>query len=109
MRIRPAGHPARRFVVNPLGTRHDGMAVAGNIEQWDAGWDGAWRVQAEKTSTGWTATLMIPFSILGGVPEGRAEWDVNFIRHRNNVEKETSAWTVSADSARLHYGTLVFE
>jgi hypothetical protein len=109
VRIRPKGHAARRFLVNPLGAQYDGMTIAGNIAQWDDGWDAEWRVQTEQTTTGWTATLMLPFSILGGIPESRDEWDINFIRHRNNVQKETSAWAVSIETGKTHYGTLVFE
>lgn len=109
VRIRPAGQPARRFLVNPLGTQHDAMVVAENMDCWDAGWDADWRVQTENTETGWTATIMLPFSILGGTPEKRTEWDVNFIRHRNNVEKEKSAWAISSISDVTSYGALVFE
>ena len=107
--IRPKDQSARCFIVNPLGTQYDAMAVAENLAAWDEGWDAQWRVQAEKTATGWTATLMLPFSILGGKPEKREEWQINVIRHRNNVEKEISAWIVIEGSSLNHYGTLVFD
>ncbi|HDP34779.1 MAG TPA: hypothetical protein ENN29_06680, partial [Candidatus Hydrogenedentes bacterium] len=109
VRIRPGNRPARRFLVNPLGAQHDGMAVADNINQWDAGWDGEWQARAEKTSTGWTATLMIPYTTLGMAPEPGDQWHINCMRHRNNVEKETSLWAVAPDRVGLHYGTMVFE
>ena len=109
VRIRPGDQPARRFLVNPLETQHDGMAVAGNLDQWDAGWDAEWRAEAEETSTGWTATIMLPFAILGGTPERGDTWHINFIRHRNNVERETSWWAAAPDNAILHYGALIFE
>ncbi len=109
VRIRPGNRPARRLLVNPLGARHDGMAVAGNMTQWDAGWDADWRVEAETTATGWSATMMVPFAILGGAPEPGDRWHINFIRHRNNVERETSMWAVAPDNTKLQYGVLVFE
>lgn len=109
IRLRPAGRSARRFLVNPLGARHDGMAVAANLDQWDAGWDGDWRVMAERTDTGWSATLMLPFAILGGAPDSGARWSANFLRHRNNVERECSIWAPGDAGHTLSYGTLVFE
>ena len=101
--IKPDGQLARRFVFNPLGTRHDAMAVASNIKTWDSGWDGDWDVTAAQTDGGWTAKVHIPSNLLGKNAKPGDSWGINFIRHRNNVEEETSLW------AAEDYGILVFE
>lgn len=101
--IKPPRQLARRFVVNPLGTRHDAIAVASNLDNWDPGWDGDWQVQAQTDPEGWTASVKIPFALLGGAPEPGETWRANFTRHRNSVEKETSIWSMDG------YGDLVFK
>ena len=101
--IKPDGQLARRFVFNPMGTRHDAMAVASNLETWDSGWDGDWNVKAAPTDGGWTATVNIPIALLGKKAKPGDSWQINFVRHRNNVEKETSIW------AAEDYGVLTFE
>ena len=86
-----------------MGTRHDAMAVASNLETWDSGWDGDWNVKAAPTDGGWTATVNIPIALLGKKAKPGDSWQINFVRHRNNVEKETSIW------AAEDYGVLTFE
>jgi len=109
IRIRPPNNSARRFLVNPLGAKHDSMAVAANVTQWDSGWDGTWNVKSSTDDSGWYATIELPFSILGGVPEPGEAWDINFLRHRNNVKKETSTWAASPEPDKNTYGQLLFE
>lgn len=101
--IKPEGQLARRFVFNPMGTRHDAMAVASNMETWDSGWDGDWQVTASRTDGGWTAIVKIPTTLLGRNAKPGDSWRINFVRHRNNVEKETSVWAAG------DYGALTFE
>lgn len=100
---------ARRFLVNPIGTKHDAMAVASNIHDWDPGWDGDWTAHTEIDNNGWNASITIPFNLLGGVPKSGENWKINFFRHRNNVEKETSAWSIDSTMNLAEYGLLSFE
>lgn len=107
LRVRPGARPARRFLTNPLGARHDAMEIEKGWAQWDTGWDAEWRVQAETTATGWTATLRIPLAVFGGAPSPGTAWELAAIRHRHNVESETSSWAQDADTG-YGYGVLVF-
>ncbi|OQC05860.1 MAG: hypothetical protein BWX80_01851 [Candidatus Hydrogenedentes bacterium ADurb.Bin101] len=109
IRIQVPGRPARRFVVNPLGARHDAMAVVDGLECWDSGWDANWSAEAGTDELGWSASVHLPFSILGGTPELGKPWRINFLRHRNNVEKESSAWAPPLPSGHPGYGTLLFD
>lgn len=100
---------ARRFVVNPLGTKHDAMAVASNIHNWDPGWDGDWEARTSTDENGWQALLRIPFALLGGSPKSGDIWEINFSRYRNNVEKETSKWRLDDVDGLMTYGLMKFE
>lgn len=107
--IKPGNRATRRFVINPKGARFDAMDSLGNSNQWDAGWDGDWRTQAERSETGWTATAVFPFSILGGAPQGDEKWQINFIRHRKNIDEEHSLWALPPFPESPSFGALQFD
>lgn len=107
--IRNPGKPARRFIVNPLDSRYEAMTVAENISEWDPGWDAEWHADSSVIENGWESVLVIPFTILGGTPQSGDNWDMNFIRHRNNVEKETSFWVIPEGRLQAAYGVVSFE
>jgi len=85
------------------------MAVATGLECWDQGWDGVWNADIKSDELGWSAIIRLPFSILGGIPNPGESWKINFLRHRNNVEKESSAWAPSLPSGLPGYGVVSFE
>ncbi len=105
VRVSPPNRPARRFLVNLLGNHHDAIAVTADTQNWDPGWDADWRVQVNSDKTGWSAIIHLPFSIVGGTPKPGDTWQINFLRHRNNIEEETSTWAAETSG----YGTLTFE
>lgn len=107
--IKPGNRATRRFVINPKGARYDAMDSLGNSNQWDPGWDGDWRAQAETSDSGWTATTVFPFAILGGPPEPNEQWRINFIRHRKNIEEEHSLWALPPFPESPSFGELRFD
>jgi Domain of unknown function (DUF5916)/Carbohydrate family 9 binding domain-like len=80
------------FQVNPLGTQRDGLITeergGPNGDEFDPGWDGVWTSAARITSTGWTATIAIPFSTLNFTQSQDVIWGMNFKRfiRRKNEE-----------------------
>jgi hypothetical protein len=81
------------FQVNPLGTQRDGLITEGqggtNGDEFDPGWDGVWTSAARITSTGWTATVAIPFSTLNFTRSQDVIWGMNlkrFIRRKNEED-----------------------
>jgi hypothetical protein len=81
------GRNAYVFTVNPLGTQFDStLADEGRVK--DPNWDGVWVSNARITSTGWTATLAIPFSTLNFKSSDDVSLGINFLRfiRRKNEE-----------------------
>ncbi len=81
------GRNAYVFTVNPLGTQFDStLADEGRVK--DPNWDGVWVSNARVTSTGWTATLAIPFSTLNFKSSDNVSLGINFLRfiRRKNEE-----------------------
>ncbi len=73
------GRNAYVFTVNPLGTQFDStLADEGRVK--DPNWDGVWVSNARITSTGWTATLAIPFSTLNFKSSDDVSLGINFLR-----------------------------
>jgi hypothetical protein len=108
IRIKCGNSAARRFIINPKGARYDAMDSLGDSNQWDPGWDADWRAQAEQTAGGWSATVALPFTILGGTPGRTENWQINFHRHRKNIEEENSLWALPAYPESPAYGELCF-
>ena len=86
------------FQINPLGTQRDALITdeqtSETLQDGDPGWDGVWTSEAKITSTGWTATIEIPFSTLNFMRSNDLVWGVNFKRfiRRKNEEDLWSSW-----------------
>ena len=81
------------FQVNPLGTQSDGLITeerrSEGTQDFDPGWDGVWTSAARITSTGWTATVDIPFGTLNFTESNHVVWGLNlkrFIRRKNEED-----------------------
>lgn len=81
------------FQVNPLGTQMDGLLVeesgGGETKDFDSGWDGVWTSDARIDSSGWTATIEIPFQTLNFTHSDNVTWGLNFkrfIRRKNEQD-----------------------
>ena len=75
-----------RFTVTARGTQSDALA-GGRGGQ--AGFKGTWKAAAQRTPTGWTAELAIPFTLLGMVPADTI--GLNVSRYQNRT-REWSYW-----------------
>jgi len=87
---------AYAFQINALGTQRDGLIIeeSGGGEDYDASWDGVWVSAAQRTPSGWTATVAIPFSTLNIISSADLTWGLNFKRFISwkNEEDLWSAW-----------------
>jgi hypothetical protein len=75
-----------RFTVTARGTQSDALA-GGRGGQ--AGFKGTWKAAAQRTLTGWTAELAIPFALLATVPGETIGLNVSRYQHRT---REWSYW-----------------
>ncbi|HKR32240.1 MAG TPA: carbohydrate binding family 9 domain-containing protein [Terriglobales bacterium] len=85
------------FEINPLGTQRDGLITeeqGGGDTDFDPGWDGVWVSSAQRTRSGWTATVEIPFSTLNFISSKDVVWGLNFKRfiRWKNEEDLWSGW-----------------
>src|SRR5690242_18490584 len=85
------------FEINPLGTQRDGLITeeqGGGDTDFDPGWDGVWVSAAQRTQSGWTATVEIPFSTLNFISSQDVVWGLNFKRfiRWKNEEDLWSGW-----------------
>jgi hypothetical protein len=86
------------FEVNPLGTQNDGLIVeekgGPDGADFDRGWDGVWKSEAQIAPDGWTATVEIPFTSLNFTQSKDVVWGLNFKRfiRRKNEEDLWSAY-----------------
>ncbi len=65
------------FRVNAAGARQDGL-IAG-VNQFASDWDGIWDARTRRTSTGWTAELVIPVRSLAFRQKGQS-WSLELER-----------------------------
>lgn len=86
------------FRVNGAGARVDGLISGPERPSLD--WDGIWDARARRTTTGWTAEIMIPANTLG-FKEGLAAWGVNFER---NIARDRTVmrWTSATLDSDLY-------
>jgi hypothetical protein len=93
------GRYATVFGVNPLGVQRDKQVTDGT--GMDVEWNGLWHARTERSDSGWTVEMAIPWSTLrspaaaaeGGAPAGEpAAWRVNFFRIAQRLG-ESSGWS----------------
>ncbi len=84
------------FVTNPLGTQHDGR-ITDNGKTVDSSWDGSWLSAAQRSDSGWTAEIAIPFSSVRFKPGRDQTWGINLGRTCRRL-LETSFWSGPLDS-----------
>lgn len=90
------GRTAYYFFTNPLGTQADGR-ISDNGRTTDPTWDGEWQSAAAVNSSGWTAELAIPFSILKFQPGPDCRWGLGLVRSiPRRMEQDT--WTGPLES-----------
>lgn len=90
------GRSGYYFEVNPAGAMGDGLINPGDTDEGlgagvNDAWDGIWLARVQRTATGWSAEIEIPFRTVNFAPAGDA-WGVNFqrtVRRKN----EESLWT----------------
>ena len=77
------------FAVNPNGARYDAL-VTNQGEGENANWDAVWEAATARTSTGWSAEIVIPLKSLLFRP-GLGEWGFN-VQRRVQRLMETDRW-----------------
>jgi hypothetical protein len=85
------------FAVNPNGARYDAL-VANQGEGENANWDAVWEAATARSSSGWSAEVLIPLKSLLYRP-GLTEWGLNVERRIQRLQ-ETDRWA----SPRRDYG-----
>ncbi len=94
------------FFTNPLGTQTDGR-LSDNGRTSDATWDGEWQSAAVITSSGWSAEIAVPFSILKFRPGKDRTWGLGFIRSiPRKLEKNTWTGPMEAYTRVSQFGIL---
>ena len=89
------------FQTNPLGAAFDGLISASSDSNNDSqrefggavngSWDGIWTVRVQRTTTGWSLEMELPFRTLNFDPD-LDRWGVNFQRTVRRKAEE-SVWT----------------
>jgi Domain of unknown function (DUF5916)/Carbohydrate family 9 binding domain-like len=75
------------FATNPAGARADEQ-ITNEGRETNTSWDAPWKASAHRTSDGWTAEMVIPFSAVRSVGGDEMSWGINFsrrIRRKNEV------------------------
>jgi hypothetical protein len=75
------------FVTNTAGARAD-RQIANEGREVNTSWDGVWTVKTQRSDSGWTVEMAIPFRSLRYQLGTEDHWGINFarrIRHRNEV------------------------
>ncbi|MBI3790997.1 MAG: carbohydrate binding family 9 domain-containing protein, partial [Gemmatimonadetes bacterium] len=103
-----AGKYNQAFQISPWGTMKDLEAFDGG-QDFNEAWDGLWRSEVQRTDSGYTAELAIPWKTLRYVNDGRP-WLLNFYRmaRRTNEFSGWSPWARAITPHRTAYmGELV--
>jgi uncharacterized protein DUF5916 len=86
------------FAVNPSGARYDGLINPGG-ESDNPDWDGIWEAATARTSSGWSAEILIPIQSLSFKP-GLREWHFN-VERRVQRHLEIDRWASPARQYRV--------
>jgi hypothetical protein len=71
------------FLVNPNGSRFDGIYLNGDFE---GDWDGIWQAESQLVADGWTSEIRIPFKTLSF--NDPSEWGLNLGRDIPRMQEE---------------------
>lgn len=97
---------AMSFMTNPHSAQRDKLAFDDQL--FDADWDALWRVRTNRTDSGWTAEMAIPWKTLR-YPKGSTEWGIQFHRVARRLNQRT-AWSPfprAFSSTRMNYAGLL--
>ncbi len=99
------GRTAVGMEVTPWGAMQDFQVFDGDAATRNEAWDGPWQARAERTATGWTAELAIPWTMLR-YPDPPGNFRLNFYRRarRTNELSAWGDWPRALDASRLEYG-----
>jgi hypothetical protein len=86
------------FAVNPSGARYDGLINPGG-ESDNPDWDGIWEAATARSSSGWSAEILIPIQSLSFKP-GLREWHFN-VERRVQRHLEIDRWASPARQYRV--------
>lgn len=92
------------FGCNPYGAQREGVLEAGGRYGVTTAWDNKWYSKTKISEGKWTIEMAIPFKTLR-FKEGMSEWRINFARH-DQKRNEESTWVpvpVNFNVAHLGY------
>lgn len=99
------------FACNPYGAQREGVIEYGGIYGVTTAWDNKWYSKTLISEGKWTVEMAIPFKTLR-FKEGMKEWKINFARH-DQKRNEESTWVpvpVNFNIAHLGYtGNLLWD
>ncbi len=87
---------AFEFTVNAAGVKTD-ILISDDGREEDASWDVVWETEVQRTSTGWTAEIRIPFKVLRFPEKTEQEWGLQFIRYISRLY-EIQHWVLIGKS-----------
>jgi len=90
------------FQTNPHGAQRDLLAFDDQL--FDRDWDALWRVRTQRTDSGWSTEMAIPWKTLR-YPKDSSEWGINFLRiaRRLNQSSSWNPYPRSTNSYRMAY------
>ncbi len=86
------------FAVNPDGARYDAL-VTNQGQSENADWDAVWEAATARTSSGWSAEILIPVKSLM-FRKGLTEWGFNVQRRIQRLQ-ETDRWAGAVQDAQV--------
>ncbi|MFL5562871.1 MAG: DUF5916 domain-containing protein [Gemmatimonadaceae bacterium] len=86
------------FAVNPSGARYDALVVNQGAGE-NANWDAVWEAATARTTTGWSAEILIPLKSLLFRP-GLSAWGLNVERRIQRLQ-ETDRWASAERNYRV--------
>ena len=93
-----------KFLVTPNGVREEGLFDGGR--RVNNNWDGVWQANTQRTETGWTAEMAIPFKSIN-FDSSIEDWGVSF-GLKIFLRSEEIAWTShGSDTSPASAGTLI--
>ncbi|MGD8699319.1 MAG: DUF5916 domain-containing protein [Gemmatimonadales bacterium] len=95
------------FMTNPLGTQADGQ-IRDDGRTVDATWDAVWQSAVQRSDSGWTVELAVPFTSISYAAGEDVTWGINFGRsHRRFLELSYWAGPLENEFRISQAGSLV--